>query len=86
VTHVPKRPNGAATPAGGGNLDGSSPPPAGRARVNRVPIETASVTVRVSPELLAQMGEWSEPLEVKIELDAGEYSMVFRRPEGPRDD
>jgi hypothetical protein len=58
----------------------------GHARVNRVPIETASVTVRVSPELLAQMGEWSEPLEVKIELDAGEYSMVFRRPEGPRDD
>jgi N6-adenosine-specific RNA methylase IME4 len=35
VTHVPKRPNGAATPAGGGNLDGSSPPPAGRSTGTR---------------------------------------------------
>lgn len=42
-------------------------------------IEQPDVTVKVSKELLAQMGDWSEPVQVKIEqLSNGEYNMIAR--------
>ena len=42
------------------------------------------VTVEVSVELLAELGEWSEPLEVRVEDTPGfgtGWEMTLRRPE-----
>lgn len=41
--------------------------------------ETASVHVEVSTELLAGLGKWSEPVQVKITSDGKRYDMIFRR-------
>jgi len=38
--------------------------------------------VEVATELLAELGEWSEPYQVKIIRDNnGELEMIFRKPE-----
>jgi hypothetical protein len=39
----------------------------------------ASVMVEVSTELLAELGEWSAPVQVKITSDGTRYDMVFRK-------
>ena len=44
-------------------------------------MEHAAITVKVSPELLAQLGEWSEPLQVRVVPEDTGYTMIFRRPE-----
>lgn len=38
------------------------------------------VTVKVSRELLAELAEWSEPVQVMVTQVGGEYDMIFRRP------
>lgn len=44
-----------------------------------------TVWVEVATELLAELGEWSEPVQVRVErIDpAGRCEMVFRRPPPP---
>jgi hypothetical protein len=43
-------------------------------------VETPTKWVMVSTELLAQLGEWSEPVRVKVVSDAdGILDMVFQR-------
>lgn len=42
-------------------------------------METPDVTVKVSRELLAELGQWSKPVQVMIErLPTGEYEMIAR--------
>lgn len=53
-------------------------------QAEEVVTEIPSVTVKVSPELLKQMGEWSEPVQVKIMETPGTgtgYEMIARRVE-----
>lgn len=38
------------------------------------------VTVKVSRKLLEQLGEWSRPLQVKIEHTDNGYEMITRDP------
>jgi hypothetical protein len=42
-------------------------------------METPEVWVRVSREPLAEMGEWSAPVQIKIEhLPSGEWDLIAR--------
>lgn len=43
--------------------------------------EQPSIMVRVSPELLAELGEWSEPVQIMVEQAYGEWTMIARRAE-----
>jgi len=44
--------------------------------------EPRSQWIEVSSELLADLKQWSEPLQVKVERDNnGELLMIFRQPE-----
>lgn len=36
--------------------------------------------IHVHADLLAQMGDWSEPLQVKVEQEGLDIRLVFRRP------
>lgn len=38
------------------------------------------VTVKVSRKLLEQLGEWSRPVQVKIEHTGNGYEMITRDP------
>ena len=45
-------------------------------------IEQATVSVLISPELLKDLGEWSAPVQVKIEKRPdGTYEMIARTRE-----
>lgn len=47
-----------------------------------LPPEQATVTVKVSSELITQLSTWSEPVQVMITRDEnGAYDMIARRPE-----
>lgn len=46
-----------------------------------------TIWVKVSTELLAELTEWSDPVQVRVEKDSDDtYGMVFRRydPECPK--
>lgn len=46
-------------------------------------MEQATVMVMVSPELIKQLGEWSEPVQVKVVRDSTSptgYEMITREP------
>jgi hypothetical protein len=34
--------------------------------------------IRISPELLEKLGEWSSPVEVRVERDGDEYTLTAR--------
>ncbi len=42
---------------------------------------TETVVVKFSSELIKTMGEWSRPLQVRIERWGTEWTMAFRIPE-----
>lgn len=45
-----------------------------------MPSPPENVLVEVAPELLAELGEWSEAVQVRIEsLPDGKFTMVARR-------
>jgi hypothetical protein len=45
-------------------------------------IEEPTKWVQVSTELLAELGEWSEPVQVKVESDQDNIlELIFRRYE-----
>ena len=47
-----------------------------------LPLEQAAKWVQVSTELLAELGEWSEPVQAKVVSDTdGVLDLIFRRYE-----
>lgn len=58
---------------------------AARARMRKLEaaVEAPDVTVKVSRELLAELGNWSDPVQIMVEHVGGEYTMVARRHDCP---
>jgi hypothetical protein len=36
------------------------------------------MTIKISPELLKQLGEWSPPVQFMVQQEGGEYTLVAR--------